>query len=156
MLESKDSWKAMDRGLRRRKRTRVAARILLLANGLYWVMFGIEFAVHSVSWVPHALVFEETQPLYCYFGRGLPIEQWMAPYMRLTRLLQWPSFVVTKPFYWYFDSRHILGERIYGGISITGYYLVLVCIFSFLQWFVLGTFVDYVRLRGRRMDGDGA
>jgi hypothetical protein len=124
---------------------RAVTRFLLIANGLFWLGFGIEFVTHSTAYVPHVPLFEETAPLYCYFGRGLPIEQWMAPFMRVARLVQWPSFFLARPFFWYFNAHDIVGERIYWGISVTGYYLLLVCVFSFLQWYFIARFIDFMR-----------
>jgi hypothetical protein len=95
-------------------------------------------------------MFEEQSPLYTYYGRALPAEKYTAPLMRTTRFVQWPSFVAARPFLWYFDVHDIEGERLYGGVSVTGYYLFIVCLLSFLQWYLLGRFVEYLKDGWRR------
>jgi hypothetical protein len=123
------------------------ARLLLLANVVFWIAFATNFLVNSRSYKPHPPIFEEESPLYSYYGRALPAQQYMTPFMRTTRFLQWPSFLAAKPFFWYFDSHGIDGERVYGGISVTGYYLLIVCLLSFLQWYLVGFLIDYAKRR---------
>jgi len=123
------------------------ARLLLLANAVFWVAFAIYFQSNSRPYKPHTPMFEEQSPLYTYYGRALPAEQYMTPLMRTTRFIQWPSFFVARPFFWYFDRHGIDGERVYGGISITGYYLLIVCALTFLQWYLVGLLADYLRNR---------
>jgi hypothetical protein len=127
--------------------SRPFGRLLLLANGAFWVVFAINFLANSHTYRPHPPMFEEQSPLYAYYGRALPAEQYMTPLMRTTRFLQWPSFFAARPYFWYFESHGIDGERLYGGISVTGYYLIIVCVISFLQWYLAGLFVDYLRRR---------
>jgi hypothetical protein len=126
------------------------ARLLPLANGAFWLLFSINFLANSHRYKPHPTMFEEQSPLYVYYGHALLAEQYMTPVMRITRFLQWPSFSAASPYFWYFDRHGIYGERLYAGISVTGYYLVLVCLRSFLQWYLLGFFIDYLRRRAGR------
>ena len=67
--------------------------------------------------------------------------------MNVTRAIQKPSFIAVQPFFWYFDSHKITVDREYLGISVGGYYLILVCLVSFLQWYLVGLFMDYIRSR---------
>jgi hypothetical protein len=67
--------------------------------------------------------------------------------MKVTSAIQKVSFVVAKPYYWYFHSHEITVDRLYGHVSVGGYYLVVVCILSFVQWYLLGFLLDH--LRGR-------
>jgi hypothetical protein len=120
------------------------AKLLPLANGLFWLVFAINFLLNSHPYKIHPIMFEEQAPLYTYYGRALPAEMWMTPLMRATRILQWPSIVAARPYFWYFDRHGIVGDRLYAGISVTGYYLVLVCAFSFLQWYLAGLLMDYL------------
>ena len=127
--------------------SRPFGRILLLVNGVFWLVFAISFLANSQAYRPHPLKFEEQSPLYAYYGRALPAQQYMTPLMRTTRIFQWPSFFAARPYFWYFDGHGIDGERLYGGISVTGYYLIIVCAISFLQWYLAGLFIDYLKRR---------
>jgi len=122
-------------------------RLLLLANGVLWLVFALNFVANSHPYSPHPPMFEEQSPLYAYYGRALPAEQYMTPLMRITRFLEWPSFFVARPYFWYFDSHGIDGARRYGRVSVTGYYLLIVCLLSFLQWYLVGSLTDYVKRR---------
>ncbi len=131
-------------------------RKLILANGIFWLIFVIYFAAESHPYIPHKPAFEEELPGYTYFGRALSIEaEYMGLFLKVTRLVQWPSFFVTRPFFWYFNSRGIVVDHLYLGISVGGYYLILVCSVSFLQWYLIGRFVDWVKRR-LTMKADGA
>ncbi len=61
-----------------------------------------------------------------------------------------PSVVAAKPFYWYFNSRGIVVARLFLGVSVGGYYLLVVSFISFLQWLLIGFLADtaYHRLNG--------
>jgi hypothetical protein len=50
-----------------------------------------------------------------------------------------------RPFFWYFNHRGISVDQQYWGTSIGGYYLLLVCLLSFLQWGFVGFSIDCVR-----------
>ena len=85
--------------------------------------------------------------MYIYYGRALPAEQYLTPFLRSVRFLEWPSFFAARPYFRYFDSHGIYGEQLYSGVSVTGYYLVIVCLLSFVQWYAVGRIVDYARER---------
>lgn len=123
------------------------AALLIFVNSIFWLVFAINFLLNSQTYKPHPVMFEEQSPLYVYYGRALPAEHYMSPLMRTTRFLQWSSFIAARPYFWYFDNHGIYGERLYGGISVTGYYLLLVCLLSFAQWYLVGFLIDQVRGR---------
>jgi hypothetical protein len=128
-----------------------APRLLVLANVLFWVVFGAFFAIKSYPYKPHAPGFEGGAPDIIYFGRAfsyLENEQ-LRPLMRVTRLVQLPSFYAARPFFWYFNKHDIFVDHLYGGISVGGYHLLIVCVISILQWFLLGILIDYIRRRIR-------
>jgi len=124
------------------------AKAFLLANGILWIMFFILFAFKGHPYKPHRPSFEEELPGYSYFGRALPIEnEYMGPFLRTSRFVQGPSFYAGRPYFWYFNSHGITVDRLYGGVSVGGYYLLVVCLLSFLQWYLVGLLIDYVRKR---------
>ena len=124
------------------------AKLLILANVAFWLVFGVLFVVKSYPYEPHKPVFEEEFPALTYFGRALPVQQqYMGGLMRTTQFVQRPSFYAARPFFWYFNSHGIVVDHLYWGISVGGYYLLLVCLLSFLQWYLVGLSIDWVRRR---------
>jgi len=123
------------------------ARLLMLANGVFWLVFTINFVVRSYPYEQHLKVFEEESPPYIFWSRAFPFEQYMSPLMRATRFAQWPSFYAATPFNLYFSHRETVVDHLYWGVSIGGYYLLLVCLLSFLQWYVVGLLIDHARRR---------
>src|SRR5215813_7039898 len=95
-----------------------ATRILILCNSAFWVIFSIYFASQSYAYKPHQLVFEEWPPPYVVMHRAFPFDQYMAPFMRLTRAVQWPSFRAAEPFNGYFSRRGIVVEHMYGACTV--------------------------------------
>jgi hypothetical protein len=120
------------------------ARLVILANGIYWMVFAVLFVTGSYPSRPHRPAFEEVTPSYIFFGRALrQIDTGtgvgLPPLLiKLTYAIQRPSVLAARPFYWYFDSRGITVDHLYGGISVGGYYLLLVCLLSFVQWYLVG------------------
>jgi hypothetical protein len=57
------------------------------------------------------------------------------------------SFVVAKPHFWYFNTQGITLDHLYRGVSVGGYYLILVCLLSFFQWYLVGLSIDYFARR---------
>jgi hypothetical protein len=47
---------------------------------------------------------------------------------------------------------------LYGGIDVGGYYLILVCLLSFAQWYLIGLLLDCLRrrLNTRRAAANGS
>ncbi len=124
------------------------ARLLLIANSLFWFLFAVNFVARSYAYEPHVKIFEEASPPYILWSRAFPFEQYMSPLMRATRIVQWPSFYAATPVNLYFSHRGIVVDELYGGISVGGYYLLLVCLLSFLQWYLVGLFIDCILNRG--------
>ena len=132
-------------------------RLLIIANAVFWLAFGTLFVAKSYPYKPHKLVFEEVTPSYIFFGRALrQIDTGtgvgLPPLLiKLTYAIQKPSVLAARPFFWYFNSRGITVDRQYRGVSVGGYYLLLVCLLSFLQWYLVGFFIDYLtrRLTGK-------
>lgn len=130
--------------------SRPIRKLLIMANGAFWLLFGSYFGAQSYTYRPHTKVFEEETPPYIFWGRAFPFEQYMNPVMRATRFIQAPSFYAARPFFSYFDKRGIVVDHTYWGISIGGYYLIVVCLLSFLQWYLVGVIVEFIRPRIKR------
>jgi|SRR5579864_1307604 len=124
---------------------------LISANAVYWLAFLANFLLKGYLYNPHVKLFEEPAPPYIIWGRAFPFDQYMSPFMRASRILQWPSFYAASPLNVLASSRGIVVDKQYWGTSVGGYYLILVCLISFLQWYLVAIFVDYlVRRAGRR------
>jgi hypothetical protein len=127
------------------------ARVMVVANAFFWVVFVVLFLLQSYPYTPHKLSFEEATPSYIFFGRALrEVDSGTggslpAPLMKATSVIQKPSFVAARPYYWYFNNREITVDRLYWQVSVGGYYLVVVCILSFIQWYLLGLLLDHLR-----------
>lgn len=125
-------------------RSRPFAKVLVVANVLFWLVFAVYLVSQSYPYRPHRILFEEVPPSYIFWGCAFPVEKYMSPIMRATRFIQAPSFYASTPFFWYFDSRGVFVNDLYAGVSVGGYYLIIVCLLSFAQWYVTGRLVDYV------------
>jgi len=68
----------------------------------------------------------------------------MTPLMRTTRLMQWPSFFAAAPLNFYVSRRGIVVDDLFWGTSAGGYYLILVCVLSFFQWYLIGLLAVYI------------
>ena len=129
------------------------ARVMMTANSFFWLVFGVLFLLQSYPYQPHELYFEEATPNYIFFGRALrEIDSGtgvsLPPrLMRVTSAIQKPSFVAARPYYWYFNNHEITVDRLYWHISVGGYYLLVVCILSFVQWYLLGFLLDLLKAR---------
>ena len=127
--------------------TRRLISLLILANGLFWLAFAINFVVVSRAYKPHPPLFEEPSPPYIFWSRAFPFEQYMSPFMRATRFLQRPSFYAASPLNFCFSRRGIVVDHTYWGVSVGGYYLIAVCLLSFAQWYVIGWVVQKIWYR---------
>jgi hypothetical protein len=129
------------------------ARLAVLANAIYWMVFAILFVVGSYPYRTHRPAFEEVTPDYIFFGRALRMLDTSTgiglppAFLKVTYAIQSPSAYAARPFFWYFNHYGITVDHQYWGTSLGGYYLVLVCLLSFLQWYVVGFLVDYLRTR---------
>lgn len=127
--------------------SRPFTKVLVLANAVFWFVFIVYFAARSYAYQPHQLMFEEVVPSYIFWGRAFPVEKYMSPFLRATRLIQAPSFYAGRPLFWYFDNRGVFVNDLYAGVSVGGYYLIVVCLLSFAQWYLTGLLMDYFRRR---------
>jgi hypothetical protein len=128
-------------------------QLLVLANGVFWLVFACLFVAGSYPYKPHKLAFEEASPSYIFFGRALrEVDSGTGTSLpprliKLTYAIQRPSAFAARPFYWFFDGHGLTVDRQYWRVSIGGYYLLLVCLLSFVQWYLAGLLAEYV---GRR------
>lgn len=124
------------------------AALAVLGNALFWLVFSILFAVGSYPYQPHRPRFEEISAAYIFFGRTLKLldtgtRVGLSPlFLRVTYFVQWPSAYSARPFFWYFNRHNISVDQQYFGISVGGYFLLLVCLLSFLQWYLMGRTVQ--------------
>jgi hypothetical protein len=125
------------------------SKILLLANCIFWLVFSFLFIIKSQPYKQHIKQFEERGPELIFFGRALSYleNEQPTPILRVTQLVQWPSFYAARPFFWYFNRHGIVVDHLYGEISLGGYHLLFVCMLSFPQWYLVGSFLDYLRRR---------
>ena len=134
--------------------SRLFTRVFLVANAVFWLVFAVYFVDKSQAYQPHPLKFEEVTPLYIFWGRGLPFDHYMSPFMRAARFIEAPSFYAARPFFWYFNTRNITADHLFASVSVDGYYLLLVCLLSFGFWCLAGWLIDYLvlsrHLSGRR------
>jgi hypothetical protein len=123
------------------------ARSLLLGNACLWLILRVFFVLKSYPYIPHKPIFEERSPELIYFGRALSYleNEKMIPLIRTIRLVQLPSFYAASPFNLLFSRRGMAVDQLYWGISVGGYYLLLVCLLSFVQWYLVGVLIDYIR-----------
>jgi hypothetical protein len=125
------------------------AGLLVLANTVFWLIFAVSFVSESYHFEPHTKLFEEPSSPYIFWSRAFPVERYMSPFMRTTRLLQWPSFYAAAPFNFYVNRRGFVVDDLFWGISVGGYYIIFVCLLSFFQWCLIGSLADYIKRRAR-------
>jgi hypothetical protein len=120
-------------------------KLLALTNLVFWLLFAAFYLIESNPYKIHDKVFEEIFPAYIYFGRALPVlEERYGALMKATTLIQWPSFYAALPVNFAFSRRGIVVDQQYGAISAGGYYLLAVCMLSFVQWYLVGWIVQGV------------
>ena len=138
---------------------RTGVRLTLLANLVFWIVFWMLFFAQSEPYKPHRPRFEEVFPYYIFFGRGLHMIDpgtgaGLPPALiEVAHAVQKLSFLAARPYYWYFDRRGIVVNELYGGISVGGYFLLLVMLLSFLQWYAVGLVIDWLLAKRRRAQG---
>jgi hypothetical protein len=129
------------------------ARAMTIANSFYWLIFGVLFVLQTYPYQPHELQFEEPSPSYIFFGRALrEINSGtginLPPrLMRVTVAIQKLSFIAARPSYYYFNERGITVDCQYWHISVGGYFLIVVCVLSFVQRYSLGLLLDLLKAR---------
>jgi hypothetical protein len=84
------------------------AKLLVLANALFWLVFAVSFILESDPYERHTKLFEEPSSPYIIWSRSFPFESYMTPLMRTTRLMQWPSFFAAAPLNFYVSRRGIV------------------------------------------------
>ena len=129
------------------------AGYVLLANAISWFVFAVLLIVQSHPYAPHRPYFEEPTPSYIFLGRAVgQIDSGTggtlpSSLMKVIRGVQTPSFVAARPYFWYFNRHGITVDHLYRGLSIGGYYLIQVCLLSFVQWYLICLPIDYVKRR---------
>ena len=112
--------------------------VLMSSNLILWVVWAINFVVKSQPYTPHVKVFEEYSPPYIFWGRAFPFTEYGSPVMQATKILQWPSFHAAIPLSYFFSQRGDFIDKLYWRVSVGGYYLLLVFLLSFIQWYFVG------------------
>ncbi len=135
------------------------ATFLVIADAAFWLIFGLYFLAESHPNLPHAPTFEERPPDLIFFGRAMSYldHEKLRPFVKVAWTLQGVSFRAGEPFNRWFSRRDILVDHTYAGISVGGYYVLLVCLVSFVQWFLIGLLIDWFRQwrtgrRNQRLD----
>ena len=72
--------------------------------------------------------------------------------MKVTYAIQRPSVFVARLFYLYTNSRGLVVDNLFFGISVGGYHLILVCLLSFSQWFIVGLLYDAIVMGIKKSD----
>lgn len=119
------------------KTTRISF-FLLLANLLLWVFFAVDFASRLVPYEEHSPSFEETIPVFVFWGKALPVEQMHTASFRMMERVQMPAFLVVRPIVCILNQQPSVWGKTFGGLSPWSYLLVLVLLLSFLQWYLVG------------------
>jgi hypothetical protein len=129
----------------KKKPSRVGLPIMLMiANGVFWLFFAVNFAVVSQPYHPHVKHFEEASSPYIFWGHALPFEQFTSSFINAAHLIELPSFYAAAVFNLYCSRRGIVVDDLYLGVSEGGYYLLLVFLISFLQWYLYGLLAQFV------------
>jgi hypothetical protein len=130
-----------------------ATWILAAGNCVLWIAWIGNFLVLSRPYTPHQKTFEEDSPSYIFWGRAFPPPANTSPIIRTVRLVEFPSFFIAIPVNYFFSSRGIVVDHLYGGISAGGYYLIAVFLLSFVQWYAIGWLLDWARKGRVRLGG---
>jgi len=129
------------------------SRLLPLLNLVFWLVFSVIFVLQSFPYIPHKKAFEEISYSYIFFGRALrEIDSGTGvalppTLMKATYAVQRPSVIAARLLYLYTNSRGLVVDNLFFGISVGGYHLVAVCFLSFAQWFLVGVLFDAIVLR---------
>jgi len=128
-------------------------KLLLVANLLFWIYFGIAFA--RASYPYRREVWNYTAPTapagYTFFGHTVGVREsaFQHPFFRGMFYAEFPSFALARlgqnllfP--------HVTGDQLFAGISEGGWRLLVVVLLSFVQWYFIAWVVQ--RLWHRRAD----
>ena len=132
---------------------RTVSKILLIANLLFWIYFGIAFTRASYPYSPE--VWNYTAPTapagYTFFGHSIGQREsaFQHPFFQTMFFVEFPSFAVARV------GQNLLfpsvtGDRVFVGISEGGWRLLVVGLLSFLQWYLVGWTVHKISRRWSR------
>jgi hypothetical protein len=134
--------------------------LAMLLNGAFWVYFWIQFAAVSLPNNGHFCLDHCLDP-YVFFGYGIGLNYnpLALPFMKLMVCVQLPSFFLATVFQHLLPGQHsagllsgALGEfgyilcpedyagfggRLFLGVSINGYRLLVTMLLSFVQWLIV-------------------
>jgi len=115
--------------------------IILLSNALLWLCAGVQLAVTSVPYHPPVPQLHPDGPQYVILWRmnapGERVARMWAVRAAMTVSLPIGAFVSVLPPQQMFSS-----DRLYLGTSLTGYKIMAMGILSFIQWYIIGTFLQ--------------
>jgi len=126
------------------------ARRFVLSDFILWLIFALTFASESDSYMPHRPYFEEVFPTYFFFGRALrEIDSGTGVGLRptlitLTFAIQSRASSCRDPFVRLLVGAALRSTSNIGEFPSGGYYLLLVCVLSFLQWYIVGFLLGYL------------
>jgi len=133
-----------------KKSPKTLTSVLLFANSLLWTVFWSIFFITSHKAVPH---WPPTDGAVMVAGRVCDLLSPMAPNPWLAYLAFWPNaptWVVVRPiFKMILDFYHL-------GTNLSGTRLVVVCLASFLQWYVIGRLTAWFLSRRQRRVAAGS
>ena len=125
---------------------------LMVVNGIFWALFGIDFAFRMVPHQRQDPGFDDAVPEYIWFGRAIPYydDVKSVPYQTMKRIQQ-PAYAIVQgasrvavkfgfPYRW--------GDETIFGISLGGYQILATMFLSFAQWYFIGRLIR--RLFGLR------
>lgn len=113
-------------------------KVLLIANLCLWVYFWLAFAHASQSYDPtpwgHFPI-----DLYSFWGHaiGLTKSSFAYFFVKIIFWVEFPSFLIVTLIQHLFLP-NVSAQQFFAGISVGGYKLLSIMLFSFLQWFFIG------------------
>ena len=137
-----------------RKRINVES-LLLVMNAIFWLYFFCYFVVEAKREDPQ-LCMDHCHPAYAFWGHGIGYIMYPLSFtfMKTMIVVEYPSFALATYFEnlitpvssqviligsrssypWEWFPLNLSGGRVFLGISLDGYKLLLVVLLSFLQW----------------------
>lgn len=120
-------------------------RLLVVANLLFWIYFGLAFARASYPYSREVWNYNAPTALagYTFFGHSLGVREsaFQHPFFKAMCYTEFPSFALTRlgqnllfP--------HVTGDQLFAGISEGGWRLLVVVLLSFFQWYLTGSAVQ--------------
>jgi hypothetical protein len=162
------------------KRVQLKSRATaLLLNGAFWVYFWVCFAAASRPNNGHFCLDHCLDP-YVFFGYGIGLNfnPLALPFMKLMVCVQLPSFFIATVLQHVLPGQHSagllsgalgsfgynlfpedyagFGGRLFLGVSINGYRLVVTMLLSFVQWLLVARFLSWLilKLKGHGLEHD--